>query len=71
MPRPRITGAAPPVRPAIPELKKNADHRPSVPRLTCANTTITPKFHVLKKILEETRTHSTLFFHQEKSFHDH
>jgi hypothetical protein len=23
-----------------------------------------------QKILEERRTHSTLFFHQEKSFHD-
>jgi hypothetical protein len=24
-----------------------------------------------EKIVEEKRTHSTLFFHQEKSFHDH
>jgi hypothetical protein len=39
--------------------------------LACANHTITPKVRVLKKILEVLRTYSTLFFHQEKSFHDH
>jgi hypothetical protein len=28
-------------------------------------------FPVAAKILEDPRAHSTLFFHQEKSFHDH
>jgi hypothetical protein len=35
------------------------------------NTAISPRGQVLKKILEVLRAYSTLFFHQEKSFHDH
>jgi hypothetical protein len=59
------------VRPAIPGAKKNADHRVSVPDWPAQTLLLPAKGHVLKKILEKKRTYSTLFFHQEKSFHDH
>jgi hypothetical protein len=55
----------------IPEFKKSADHRVSASGWPAQKLLLPPKCHVLKKILEDPRVYSTLFFHQEKSFHDH